>query len=191
MQVMARSSHAACQSFLTERRVPSVAVRRSTALRFTRMSSIQSMCRGVPGLRSTGEFMRSLPYAPGMAHLCDLVERIIAWVLPANLKRQFPRIARSAVSAHGQPLASDEIVEADTEQVVTGVEGGGDGERKRLPDDRLAGVIPRQGRAFGRGGRAVSLCQWLGSIRARQVQGQGIVGRGGLAGAPGKGDGRA
>src|SRR5713101_9585724 len=51
IQVMARSSHAACHSFLTVRRVGIVAARRSTALRLTRTWRTQSMSRGIPGLR--------------------------------------------------------------------------------------------------------------------------------------------
>src|SRR5690348_6601637 len=49
---MARSSHAACHSFLTVRRVGIVAARRSTALRLTRACLTQSISSGVPGLRS-------------------------------------------------------------------------------------------------------------------------------------------
>jgi hypothetical protein len=51
MQLMARSSHAACQSFLTLRRVPNVAARRSTALRLTLTVLIQSRSSGRPGFR--------------------------------------------------------------------------------------------------------------------------------------------
>ena len=51
IRVTARSSQAACHSFLTVRRPRSVAVRRSTALRFTRTSSTRSSSRGVPGFR--------------------------------------------------------------------------------------------------------------------------------------------
>src|SRR5215470_14199377 len=53
MQVMARSSHAACHSFLTVRRVIRVAARRSTALRLMRVSCTQPMSSGIPGLRET------------------------------------------------------------------------------------------------------------------------------------------
>jgi hypothetical protein len=52
MQVMALSSHAAWASFLTVRRVASVAVRRSTADAFTRRLSNQPASNGTPGLRS-------------------------------------------------------------------------------------------------------------------------------------------
>src|SRR5712691_8155971 len=52
MQVMARSSHAACHSFLTVRRVGMVAARRSTALRLMRRARTRSRSRGIPGLRS-------------------------------------------------------------------------------------------------------------------------------------------
>jgi hypothetical protein len=53
MSVIARSSHAACHSFFTVRRVGIVAARRSTALRFTRIARTMSRSRGIPGLRST------------------------------------------------------------------------------------------------------------------------------------------
>ena len=48
---MARSSHAACQSFLTVRRFGSVSARRSTALRFTRTDATQSASNAQPGFR--------------------------------------------------------------------------------------------------------------------------------------------
>ena len=51
IRVTARSSHAACHSFFTVRRVRRVAARRSTALRLTRTSSTQSSSRGIPGFR--------------------------------------------------------------------------------------------------------------------------------------------
>src|SRR3954470_12967401 len=51
MRVTARSSHAACHSFLTVRLVRSVAARRSTALRLTLSSSTQSSSRAMPGFR--------------------------------------------------------------------------------------------------------------------------------------------
>src|SRR5580698_3046240 len=47
MQEMARSSQAACQSFLTLRRVPMVAARRSTAEVLTRTSSTQLTSSGI------------------------------------------------------------------------------------------------------------------------------------------------
>src|SRR5947208_16940532 len=50
MHVIARSSHAACHSFFTVRRVTSVCARRSTALVFTRTASIQSRFSGMPRL---------------------------------------------------------------------------------------------------------------------------------------------
>src|SRR6267143_842916 len=50
MQVMARSSHAICQSFFTVRRVTKVCARRSTALVLTRTFSIQSRFSGIPRL---------------------------------------------------------------------------------------------------------------------------------------------
>src|SRR2546430_1157620 len=52
MQVIARSSHAACHSFFTVRRVGIVAALRSTALRLTRSSRMMSRSRGRPELRS-------------------------------------------------------------------------------------------------------------------------------------------
>ena len=51
MQVIAFTSQAAWYSFLTERRVVSVAARRSTALALTPWLSNQSDARGTPGLR--------------------------------------------------------------------------------------------------------------------------------------------
>jgi hypothetical protein len=53
MSVMARSSHAACHSFFTVRRVGIVAARRSTALRFTRIARTMSRSSAIPGFRST------------------------------------------------------------------------------------------------------------------------------------------
>src|SRR5207237_8556239 len=50
MHVIARSSHAACHSFFTVRRVTSVCARRSTALVLTRTASIQSKFSGMPRL---------------------------------------------------------------------------------------------------------------------------------------------
>src|SRR5437588_274125 len=52
IHVIARSSHAACHSFLTVRRVGIVAARRSTALRLMRSARTRSRSRGIPGLRS-------------------------------------------------------------------------------------------------------------------------------------------
>src|ERR1041385_1986826 len=52
IHVMARSSHAACHSFLTVRRVGIVAARRSTALRLMRSARTRSRSRGIPGLRA-------------------------------------------------------------------------------------------------------------------------------------------
>src|SRR6058998_2926859 len=52
MHVMARSSHAACHSFLTVRRVGIVAARRSTALRLMCSARTRSRSREIPGLRS-------------------------------------------------------------------------------------------------------------------------------------------
>src|SRR5437016_12333591 len=54
IHVIARSSHAACHSFLTVRRVGIVAARRSTALRLMRSARTRSRSRGTPGLRSGG-----------------------------------------------------------------------------------------------------------------------------------------
>src|SRR5213075_3563054 len=53
MQVIARSSQAACHSFFTVRRVGIVAARRSTALRFTRRLRMTSRSSGSPALRSS------------------------------------------------------------------------------------------------------------------------------------------
>jgi hypothetical protein len=54
MQLMARSSHAAWCAFLTVRRVPSVAARRSLAERLTRTEATQSTSSSVPGFRGSG-----------------------------------------------------------------------------------------------------------------------------------------
>ena len=51
MQVSAFTSQAAWYSFLTERRVVSVAARRSTALALTPTLSNQAASSGTPGLR--------------------------------------------------------------------------------------------------------------------------------------------
>src|SRR5688572_25105716 len=53
MSVTALSSHAACHSFLTVRRVGMVAARRSAALRFTRTASTRSRSSGSPAFRGT------------------------------------------------------------------------------------------------------------------------------------------
>src|SRR5258706_5552072 len=63
MQVIARSSHAACHSFLTVRGVESVAARRSTALRLTRSARMTSRSSGMPGLRSSVRTGRTTPTA--------------------------------------------------------------------------------------------------------------------------------
>src|SRR3569623_3041797 len=62
---MAFSSHAACHSFLTVRRVPMVAARRSSAERFMRTRPTQSRSRGKPGVRS--------PAWPTVADLAGLL----------------------------------------------------------------------------------------------------------------------
>ena len=64
MTLTARSSHAACHSFLTVRRVTSVAVRRSTALRFTRTRVSSERSSGVPGLRAGRAAWAAVPLAP-------------------------------------------------------------------------------------------------------------------------------
>ena len=53
MQEIARSSHAACHSFFTVRRVTRVAARCSTALVLTRTSFTQSRLSGTPRLASS------------------------------------------------------------------------------------------------------------------------------------------
>ena len=50
MHWIALTSQAACHSFLTVRRVGSVAARRSTAERFTRTAATASRSKGMPGL---------------------------------------------------------------------------------------------------------------------------------------------
>src|SRR3984957_11185207 len=54
MQVMARSSHAACHSFFTLRRATWVCALRSTALVFTRACRTQSKLGGMPRLERSG-----------------------------------------------------------------------------------------------------------------------------------------
>src|SRR5256885_16594522 len=61
MQVIARSSQAACHSFFTVRRVGIVAARRSTALRLTRRPRMTSRSSGTPGLRSSVRTGRTMP----------------------------------------------------------------------------------------------------------------------------------
>src|SRR6266581_7509982 len=63
MHVIARSSHAACHSFFTVRRVGMVAARRSTALRLTRSARMTSRSSGMPGLRSSVTTGRTTPTA--------------------------------------------------------------------------------------------------------------------------------
>src|SRR5712692_10021057 len=70
MQVTARSSHAACHSFLTVRRFGNVAARRSTALRLMRIERIRSRSSGMPRLRSAAAGGRTAlpsgaPLSPG------------------------------------------------------------------------------------------------------------------------------
>jgi hypothetical protein len=61
MQLTALASHAACQTFLTDRRVESVAVLRSTALRFTWSRMTQSRSSGIPEFRFSFGIM-DLPF---------------------------------------------------------------------------------------------------------------------------------
>jgi hypothetical protein len=63
MQVIAFSSQAACASRFSERRVVSVAVRRSTAERFARSPSNHDASNATPGLRAGCE-------APARAFAC-------------------------------------------------------------------------------------------------------------------------
>ena len=64
MTLTARSSQAACHSFLTVRRVPSVAARRSTALRLMRVRVSTPRSSGVPGLRAGIAARAAVPLAP-------------------------------------------------------------------------------------------------------------------------------
>src|SRR5712672_1831732 len=66
MQVMARSSHAICQSFFTVRRVTKVCARRSTALVLTRTFSIQSRFSGIPRFA-----VNSRPPSNASGSLCE------------------------------------------------------------------------------------------------------------------------
>src|SRR4051812_39690378 len=64
MQVIARSSHAACQAFLTLRLVGSVAARRSVALRLVKRAWwTQSRSSGRPGLRASVPGSAAYPLA--------------------------------------------------------------------------------------------------------------------------------
>src|SRR5216117_872302 len=94
MHVMARSSHAACHSFLTVRRVGIVAVRRSTALRLMRSARTRSRSRGIPGLRSgsvntrsarSGETTAGIVPAAGVG--CSY--RRLVSITASNLRRLF------------------------------------------------------------------------------------------------------
>src|SRR2546421_5546080 len=94
MHVMARSSHAACHSFLTVRRVGIVAARRSTALRLMRSARTRSRSRGIPGLRSGGVNTRSArsgETAAGVAPAAGVgcsYRRLVS-MAACNLRRRF------------------------------------------------------------------------------------------------------
>src|SRR5579859_7987483 len=78
MQVTARSSHAACQAFLTLRRVGKVAARRSVALRLVKRASwTQSRSSGSPGLRASAAGSGACPLA-GAAGETLTLERAIS-----------------------------------------------------------------------------------------------------------------
>ena len=88
MQVMARSSQAACHSFFTVRRVGRVAARRSTALRFTRTASTQSRSSGMPGLRAIAAcsvaLARALPRVTGGVSASSAIDTLSAVVIIAT-----------------------------------------------------------------------------------------------------------
>src|SRR2546425_4222461 len=94
MHVMARSSHAACHSFLTVRRVGIVAARRSTALRLMRSARTRSRSRGIPGLRSgwvNTRSARSGDTAAGVAPAAGVgcsYRRLVS-MAACNLRRRF------------------------------------------------------------------------------------------------------
>src|SRR5256885_289250 len=94
MHVMARSSHAACHSFLTVRRVGIVAARRSTALRLMRSARTRSRSRGIPGLRSGWVNIRSARWgepAAGVAPAAGVgcsYRRLVS-MAACNLRRRF------------------------------------------------------------------------------------------------------
>ena len=75
--VTALSSHAACQSFLTVRRVGIVVARRSVALRLTRISRSQSSSSAVPGLRAGCDDGAGL--APGIGVTLWLLMRFLGY----------------------------------------------------------------------------------------------------------------
>jgi hypothetical protein len=68
IRVMALSGQAACHSFLTVRRVPIVAARRSSAERFMRTRPTQSRSSGYPGLRAGGvDGLTGFPAGAGLS----------------------------------------------------------------------------------------------------------------------------
>src|SRR5438477_5387180 len=79
MQEIARRSHAICQSFLTVRRVASVAARRSTALVFMRTLSTQSRFSDVPRFGWKGR-----PARVAMAW----AEPLMAWPWRSTISRR-------------------------------------------------------------------------------------------------------
>src|SRR6266446_6973153 len=94
MHVMARSSQAACHSFLTVRRVGMVAARRSTALRLMRTARTRSRSRGIPGLRSgwvNTRSARSGETAAGVAPAAGVGRsyRRLVSMAACNLRRLF------------------------------------------------------------------------------------------------------
>ena len=97
MHVIARSSHAACHSFLTVRRPGSVAARRSTALRLTRTASTQSRSSAQPGLRSARWGVLSVTGSSIMAistkgyhigsttvNVAPAPGRLMTWIVPPS-----------------------------------------------------------------------------------------------------------
>src|SRR5687768_2955575 len=108
MQVIALTSHAACHSFLTLRRVVSVAARRSTAERLARAPSIQSMWSGVPSLRGRLAFcMRPSTTSDRRGEKAQCRARPPAWntyetgrvgLVSTLHAHDAPRLARHAVS---------------------------------------------------------------------------------------------
>ncbi|CAG9256977.1 hypothetical protein PUN4_280070 [Paraburkholderia unamae] len=92
MQVMAFSSQAACASFLTARRVPSVAVRRSTADWLTRSASSQAASNATPALRAvcaagpprntTSEFVEASDIG-WEANLCNAHQTVMVYSHPS------------------------------------------------------------------------------------------------------------
>src|SRR3569623_521450 len=90
ISVMALSSQAACHSFLSVRRVPMVAARRSRAERFMRTRPTQSRSSGKPGLRS-----------PAWPTVVDLAGLVTGGGVSTSLRVIAPPLRRGRRDARG------------------------------------------------------------------------------------------